>query len=109
MFIVVHMQIPPLQGFTSLERLELSYNQIQSLLPLQSLNSPALCELYVANNAVTAIEVRAQLLHSAMANHCLLPLAPRGASRVAGSLNVIGSLVAPGDSEQVQVQHVRVC
>ncbi|BDA47133.1 Protein phosphatase 1 regulatory subunit 7 [Coccomyxa sp. Obi] len=49
-------EIPPLQGFTSLQRLELSYNQIQSLLPLQRLDSTALCELYVANNAVTAIE-----------------------------------------------------
>ncbi len=65
MFMALHVQIPLLQGFTFLERLELSYNQIQSLLPLQSLNSTALGELYVANNAVTAIEVRAQLCYSA--------------------------------------------
>ncbi len=88
----VQVQIPPLQGFTSLQRLELSYNQIQSLLPLQSLDSTALCELYVANNAVTAIEVCAHLLQSAQACQCLPPLA-QGLVDLQASCQ--GCLVAP--------------
>ena len=52
-------QIPELEDFTSLQRLELSYNQIQSLQPLLSLGSTVLSDLYVANNAVQKIEVRA--------------------------------------------------
>ncbi|KAK9919072.1 hypothetical protein WJX75_009137 [Coccomyxa subellipsoidea] len=48
--------IPALSDFTSLQRLELSYNQIQSLQPLQSLGSTGLTDLYVANNAIQKIE-----------------------------------------------------
>ncbi len=57
----VAVQIPSLADFTSLERLELSYNQISSLQPLQQLRSARLSELYVANNAVQKIEVRCNI------------------------------------------------
>jgi Leucine-rich repeat (LRR) protein len=60
----VGAQIPALSDFTSLQRLELSYNQIQSLQPLQSLGSTGLTDLYVANNAVQKIEVHAFPLQS---------------------------------------------
>lgn len=62
------VQIPSLAEFTSLERLELSYNQISSLQPLQGLSSTALSELYVANNAVQKIEVRCSI--------CTTPICP---------------------------------
>ncbi len=51
------LQIPPLEGYTALQTLELSYNSISSLQPLISLQSMNLEELYVANNAVQQIEV----------------------------------------------------
>lgn len=54
-------EIPTLEGFSQLTRLEFSYNQIRSLAPLSSLTadpaaSPPLLELFVAANKVTAIE-----------------------------------------------------
>ncbi|KXZ42993.1 hypothetical protein GPECTOR_108g188 [Gonium pectorale] len=54
-------QIPNLQGFTVLRRLDCSYNQIRNLLPLADLDSPAIEEVYVANNKVTAIAALSHL------------------------------------------------
>eukprot|EP00879_Flechtneria_rotunda_P006795 GHRR01007139.1.p1 GENE.GHRR01007139.1~~GHRR01007139.1.p1 ORF type:complete len:329 (+),score=64.68 GHRR01007139.1:206-1192(+) len=53
-------EIPSLEGFSQLTRLELSYNQIRSLAPLTSLSAdhatiPPLAELYCAANKVAAI------------------------------------------------------
>ncbi|PNH06744.1 Protein phosphatase 1 regulatory subunit pprA [Tetrabaena socialis] len=53
--------IPDLNGFTKLRRLECSYNQIRNLIPLSDLDSPALEELYVASNKVTAITALSHL------------------------------------------------
>ena len=52
------MQIPDLAGFEALQKLELSYNRIESTEPLTSLGSTALQELYLANNALHKIEVQ---------------------------------------------------
>lgn len=53
--------IPTLEGFTSLRRLECSYNQIRNLLPLAALTSAPLEELYVASNKVTAMSCLSHL------------------------------------------------
>mmetsp|Transcript_4993 Transcript_4993/g.10772 ORF Transcript_4993/g.10772 Transcript_4993/m.10772 type:complete len:327 (+) Transcript_4993:33-1013(+) len=54
-------EIPSLSGFKNLRRLELSYNEIRSISPLQSLDSGALEELYVASNKVLTITGISQL------------------------------------------------
>ena len=65
------LQVPPLEGYTALQILELSYNNISSLRPLNQLQSLTLEELYVANNAVQQIEVSWQV-HPCL---CLAPSA----------------------------------
>lgn len=62
--ICASMQIPSLHRYTCLRRLELSYNQISSLQPLQHLASAALTELYIANNWVQRIEASLDCLRS---------------------------------------------
>ena len=57
MICVLCLQVPPLEGYTALQILELSYNRISSLRPLNQLQSLKLDELYVANNTVQQIEV----------------------------------------------------
>ncbi|KAK9807493.1 hypothetical protein WJX72_000775 [[Myrmecia] bisecta] len=54
-------QIPSFRGFSSLQRLELSYNEIRSLAPLTDLSTAHIQELYVASNKVTCIEGISQL------------------------------------------------
>ena len=57
MICALRLQVPPLEGYTALQILELSYNRISSLRPLNQLQSLKLEELYVANNAVQQIKV----------------------------------------------------
>ncbi|WIA20809.1 hypothetical protein OEZ85_005165 [Tetradesmus obliquus] len=75
-------EIPTLEGFSQLTRLEFSYNQIRSLPPLSSLTadpaaSPPLLELFVAANKVAAIEALeglGRLTHTENSIVCTIPL-----------------------------------
>ena len=60
----VHLQAPDLAAMSSLTRLELSYNQIKSLLPLATCSAVNLHELYVSNNKISSLEVRLASLTS---------------------------------------------
>ena len=61
-------QVPDLSAMTALSRLELSYNQIRSTLPLASCKALSLQELYVSNNKLTSLEVNRMRLCCACVN-----------------------------------------
>lgn len=63
-------QIPDLAGFVALQRLELSYNSVQSMEPLTRLDSTALHELYIANNALPKLEVQ-ECAHALVGGTCM--------------------------------------
>lgn len=55
--------VPQLGAFLSLQRLELSYNQIKSLTPLSYLEQSPLQSLYVASNKITEADGIQRLTH----------------------------------------------
>lgn len=52
------VQLPDLSAFASLEKLDLSINQLRSTAPLATLQSPNLQELYLTSNKFSTIEVK---------------------------------------------------
>ncbi len=51
------MQLPDLGPFVSLEKLDLSINQLRSMAPLSTLQAFKLKEAYLTSNKITTIEV----------------------------------------------------
>jgi Leucine-rich repeat (LRR) protein len=51
------LQLPPLARLEALQQLEVSYNEIRSIVALKSLPSDSLVELYAACNKITQIQV----------------------------------------------------
>lgn len=50
-------QLPDLSLLVSLEKLDLSINQLRSMAPLSTLRASALKEVYITSNKVSTIEV----------------------------------------------------
>ena len=50
-------QLPDLSLLVSLEKLDLSINQLRSMAPLSTLQASALKEVYITSNKVSTIEV----------------------------------------------------
>ena len=51
------LQLPDLADLASLEKLDLSINQLRSMAPLSTLQAPGLKELYLTSNKLSTIEV----------------------------------------------------
>lgn len=55
------MQLPHLGAFASLEKLDLSVNQLRSMAPLSTLQAPHLREMYLTSNKLSSIEVLSEV------------------------------------------------
>jgi hypothetical protein len=55
--------IPELPSYTSLQRFEVSYNRIRTLMPMESFWPDSLRELYAASNKIVSIEVGSDAQH----------------------------------------------
>ncbi|KAL3136560.1 hypothetical protein ABBQ38_005806 [Trebouxia sp. C0009 RCD-2024] len=67
-------QLPDLSAFASLEKLDLSINQLRSMAPLSTLQAPSLRELYLTSNKLSSIESLSSL--------CKLELLELGDNRI---------------------------